>query len=104
MTGRKHKVQTGQNGLYLYEGIAAFAGAGLTFELDVPFDRIHSFSLDLIGAPATTDGQPSINEAYETDPVTGRRTIRRDASGNVTIQRVAGTTANLAFSFQLWGK
>lgn len=104
MTGTLHKIGSGMNGAYVYMGMANFAAAGVTFELDVPFKRIDGYDVSFAGAPAAAESGLSINEALVTDP-NGKKFMRRDeATGGVTVTRSAGTTAGIGFSFIIWGK
>lgn len=93
MTGKVIKVQ-GSTKLKRYYGVSAFVTTGTTLELDVPFGSIVNYHLDYVGAPAASDGPLSVNEAVDT---AGR--MVRDASGNVTVQRPAGTTSGQKFYF-----
>ena len=97
MTGKVIKVQ-GSSKLKRYYGVAAFTTTGTTKELDIPFPRIVSYSLTYVGAPAASDGPLSINETADANGV-----ISRDGSGNVTVQRPAGTTSGQKFAFVIDG-
>lgn len=92
MTGKVIKIQ-GSTKFKRYYGAAAFVTTGTSLELDVPFPNIVSYSLTYQGTPAVADGPLSLNEA-----VTGGKWAR-DGSGNVTVQRVAGTTSGQKFCF-----
>jgi hypothetical protein len=104
MIGLKHKINSGENGRYVFKGITVFVTTAATVELGIPFQTIEAFSLSYCGAPAASESPLSINETINTDTSTGLSNIVRDSSGNVTVTRPAGTSSGIGFSFVIWGK
>ena len=80
----------------MYYGYGAFTTSGTTVEVAVPFKKIFAFFITYIGTPATTDGEPSVNETEADDVIVN--------SGTVTVTRAAGTTSGLKFSFLFIGE
>ena len=104
MTGTLHRVGTGGNRRWVYEGITAFVATGTTVEIPIPDDigTITSYSLTPIGATAAANGQLSIDETTAVDG--DGKTVIPVVANSVTANRIAGTDSGLKFSYIIWGR
>jgi hypothetical protein len=87
--------QSGNNGCWRYHGYAAFAASDATVEVPVPFKKLESFVVTLVGSPGATE-LPSVDETF----VNGVATV----DGSVTVKRAATTTSGLGFLFTAIGR
>ena len=82
---------------WLYTGISAFSAAGVTVELAIPFKKIRGFVL-------TPVGTPNANEPLSVNETVSGGVITVPSTGTITVTRAAGTTADLAFGFVIFGE
>jgi hypothetical protein len=101
------KFQSG-NAASVYCGYGAFTTTGTTVDVASPFGTIVGAIITPVGAAAAAVANGALTLVGTIDTSTDaagntQGTVARDASGNVTIGRAAGTDSGLAFYYVLFG-
>jgi hypothetical protein len=84
----------------MYHGGGAFTITDTTVKVAIPFKYIQSMQITYVGTPAASEAPLSVSSLLGLV----NDQIVRDADGTVTINRPAGTTSGIAFTFTAIGQ